>query len=225
MAQGQGDGDMTTPPPPRRSRGTPPLPGRRPAAAAAARPDTAFIDIDDDMDDCDALFGPGFGNDDTAGGSQPQSSPAMPTDSASPSTANTTSVSKRGRKTTSDVWNDFEQLYKVTREIIGCMPMSYTGSASERRSVCASLAQGVDSEMRFSREDLVGSAFIAFGVTLFVGFFYTAVVSKLLPPYENSLLAAIQNDWYYCLLVPLTLPVIIVAVYLHWLSMKMFKHA
>jgi hypothetical protein len=79
--------------------------------------------------------------------------------------------------------------------------------------------------MRFSREDLVGSAFIAFGVTLFVGFFYTAVVSKLLPPYENSLLAAIQNDWYYCLLVPLTLPVIIVAVYLHWLSMKMFKHA
>jgi len=30
---------------------------------------------------------------------------------------------------------------------------------------------------------------------LFVGFFYAAVVSKLLPPYENSLLAAIQNDW------------------------------
>jgi len=79
--------------------------------------------------------------------------------------------------------------------------------------------------MHFLREDLVGSVFIAFGVTLFVGFFYAAVVSKLLPPYENSLLAAIQNDWYYCLLVPFTLPVIIVAVYLHWLSMKMFKHA
>jgi predicted permease len=30
---------------------------------------------------------------------------------------------------------------------------------------------------------------------------------------------------YYCLLVPLTVPVIIVAVYLHWMSMKMFKHA
>ncbi|OEL22899.1 hypothetical protein BAE44_0016082 [Dichanthelium oligosanthes] len=85
--------------------------------------------------------------------------------------------------------------------------------------------------MRFLKEDLVRSAFIAFGVTLFAGFFYAVVVSKLLPPYENWLLAAIQNDWYgipwqyYCLIVPLTLPVIIVAVYLHWLSMKMFKHA
>ncbi|AES68889.1 transmembrane protein, putative [Medicago truncatula] len=26
-------------------------------------------------------------------------------------------------------------------------------------------------------------------------------------------------------LVPLTLPIIVVAVYFHWLSMKMFKHA
>ena len=30
---------------------------------------------------------------------------------------------------------------------------------------------------------------------------------------------------YYCLLIPLTGPVIIIAVYLHWLSMKLFKHA
>lgn len=30
---------------------------------------------------------------------------------------------------------------------------------------------------------------------------------------------------YYCFLVPLTLPVIVVAVYFYWLSMKMFKHA
>ncbi|TVU15568.1 hypothetical protein EJB05_39096 [Eragrostis curvula] len=50
--------------------------------------------------------------------------------------------------------------------------------------------------MRFSREELVGSAFIALGITLFVGFFYAAIVSKLLPPYENQLLAAIQNDWF-----------------------------
>lgn len=63
------------------------------------------------------------------------------------------------------------------------------------RKPCASLAKGVDSEMRFSKEDLVGSAFMAFGVTLFVGFFYAAVLSKLLPPYENRLLAAVQNDW------------------------------
>ncbi|VAH84839.1 unnamed protein product [Triticum turgidum subsp. durum] len=79
--------------------------------------------------------------------------------------------------------------------------------------------------IHFSRDELTGSAFVAFGIILFVGFFYAAVVSKMLPPYENRLLSAIQNDRFYCLLVPLTLPMIIVAVYLHWLSMKMFKHA
>ncbi|GMN26210.1 hypothetical protein TIFTF001_001228 [Ficus carica] len=30
---------------------------------------------------------------------------------------------------------------------------------------------------------------------------------------------------YYCFLVPVTLPVLVVAVYFHWLSMKLFKHA
>ncbi|KAF9606831.1 hypothetical protein IFM89_029288 [Coptis chinensis] len=30
---------------------------------------------------------------------------------------------------------------------------------------------------------------------------------------------------YYCILVPITLPVLVVAVYFHWLSMKLFKHA
>jgi hypothetical protein len=49
--------------------------------------------------------------------------------------------------------------------------------------------------MHFFKGDLVGSAFMAFGITLFVGFFYAAVLSKLLPPYENKLLAGIQNDW------------------------------
>ncbi|KAI5002340.1 hypothetical protein ZWY2020_026990 [Hordeum vulgare] len=83
----------------------------------------------------------------------------------------------------------------------------------------------IEEMMRFSRDQVMGLAFVASGIVLFVGFFYAAVVSKLFPPYENQLLSAIQNDRYYCLLVPLTLPVIIVAVYLHWLSMKMFKHA
>ncbi|CAA7388006.1 unnamed protein product [Spirodela intermedia] len=30
---------------------------------------------------------------------------------------------------------------------------------------------------------------------------------------------------YYCLLVPLTLLVLVVAMYFHWLSMKFLKHA
>uniref|UniRef100_J3L7P8 Uncharacterized protein n=1 Tax=Oryza brachyantha TaxID=4533 RepID=J3L7P8_ORYBR len=92
-----------------------------------------------------------------------------------------------------------------------------------RGGSCTAKVKQIDRKMH--RDQLIGSAFIAFGITLLAGFFYAAVLSKMLPPYENRFLSAIQNDRYYCLLVPLTLPVIIVAVYLHWLSMKMFKHA
>jgi hypothetical protein len=136
--------------------------------------------------------------------------------------------------------------------------------------------------MRFSRDQLMGTAFVAFGSVLFLCSFYTAIVSKLLhhtrtgfclpskmigkepqnrtdglltftwlpltiqqntyilylsaqqvivsyseSSYELLLFALIflPLTRYYCLLVPLSLPVIIVAVYLHWLSMKIFKHA
>lgn len=70
-----------------------------------------------------------------------------------------------------------------------------------------------------------GCFFVTIGSVFFVGFLFTAVISKILPPSNNALISAIQNDWYYCFLVPLTLPVLLVAVYFHWLSMKMFKHA
>ncbi|KAJ0589999.1 putative phosphatidylinositol N-acetylglucosaminyltransferase subunit Y [Helianthus annuus] len=70
-----------------------------------------------------------------------------------------------------------------------------------------------------------GGFFIIFGSTFFSAFLYTAVISKLLPPSDNAIVFAIQNDRYYCFLVPLTLPVLVVAVYFYWLSMKMFKHA
>ncbi|CAL5431007.1 unnamed protein product [Camellia sinensis] len=51
--------------------------------------------------------------------------------------------------------------------------------------------------------------------------------SKLVACYCLSLLRLITllNTKYYCFLVPLTLPIIVVAVYFHWLSMKFFKHA
>jgi hypothetical protein len=32
------------------------------------------------------------------------------------------------------------------------------------------------------------------------------------------------QDWYYTLLVPMGIPVNLVAVYLNWLSLKFFKH-
>ncbi|CAH8270894.1 unnamed protein product [Arabidopsis lyrata] len=52
-----------------------------------------------------------------------------------------------------------------------------------------------------------------------------SIVSKLFPLSDNPIIQAIQNDRYYCFLAPLTLPALLVAVYFHWLSMKLFKHA
>ncbi|KAJ8570466.1 hypothetical protein K7X08_037438 [Anisodus acutangulus] len=39
-----------------------------------------------------------------------------------------------------------------------------------------------------------GLAFLAFGSISFLVFVYVAIVSKLLPPFDNPILAAIQND-------------------------------
>ncbi|KAF3954934.1 hypothetical protein ACB098_08G159000 [Castanea mollissima] len=76
-----------------------------------------------------------------------------------------------------------------------------------------------------SSSQLWGCFFVTIGSVFFVGFLFAAVISKLLPPSHNALISSIQNDWYYCFLVPLTLPVLVVAVYFHWISMKLFKHA
>ncbi|GMH08319.1 hypothetical protein Nepgr_010159 [Nepenthes gracilis] len=73
--------------------------------------------------------------------------------------------------------------------------------------------------------DFWGWFFVMFGSVFFVAFLYATIVSKLLPPLQNPILTAIQRDSYYCFLVPLTLPVLVLAVYFHWLSMKLFKHA
>uniref|UniRef100_A0A7N0RIH6 Phosphatidylinositol N-acetylglucosaminyltransferase subunit Y n=1 Tax=Kalanchoe fedtschenkoi TaxID=63787 RepID=A0A7N0RIH6_KALFE len=71
----------------------------------------------------------------------------------------------------------------------------------------------------------LGLILVGFGILFLLGFIYAAIISKLLPPSDNVIISAIQNDWYYCFLVPLTLPILVVAVYFHWLSMKLFKHA
>ncbi|CAK9314212.1 unnamed protein product [Citrullus colocynthis] len=70
-----------------------------------------------------------------------------------------------------------------------------------------------------------GFLFVVVSFFFLLLFLYAAIISKLLPPSNNAFLSAIQNDWYYCLLVPLTLPILYVAIYFHWLSMKLFKHA
>uniref|UniRef100_A0A0D6R4K3 Phosphatidylinositol N-acetylglucosaminyltransferase subunit Y n=1 Tax=Araucaria cunninghamii TaxID=56994 RepID=A0A0D6R4K3_ARACU len=70
-----------------------------------------------------------------------------------------------------------------------------------------------------------GLTLIISGVASFIVFLYAAILSKMLPPSGIPLLSAIESDRYYSLLVPLTLPILVVLVYFHWLSMKLFKHA
>ncbi|KAF5725462.1 hypothetical protein HS088_TW23G00184 [Tripterygium wilfordii] len=70
-----------------------------------------------------------------------------------------------------------------------------------------------------------GWFFVLVGFVSFLGFLFTAVISKLLHASDNPVLSAIQKDRYYCFLAPLTIPVLVAAVYCHWLSMKLFKHA
>jgi hypothetical protein len=53
---------------------------------------------------------------------------------------------------------------------------------------------------------------------------YAAFFSKLLPPSSNPILAWIREDSYYCLLVPLTIPMTFVAIYFHWLNLRLFTN-
>ncbi|XAR73537.1 Phosphatidylinositol N-acetylglucosaminyltransferase [Bertholletia excelsa] len=71
-----------------------------------------------------------------------------------------------------------------------------------------------------------GWFFIMLGSICFLGFLYAAILPRFLMIRENHVGIAIQSArCYYCYLVPLTLPILVVAVYFHWLSMKLFKHA
>ncbi|CAG8584644.1 13737_t:CDS:2 [Funneliformis mosseae] len=59
---------------------------------------------------------------------------------------------------------------------------------------------------------------------IFVFSMYAIVVSKFVPETGNKTLDWIKRDEYYCLLVPLTLPVTIYAIFFNWLGMKFFRH-
>ena len=57
-------------------------------------------------------------------------------------------------------------------------------------------------------------------------FLYAAFFLRLLPEpskQESPVLWAIREDEYYHLLIPVTFPVAVVAVYLNWLSINLFK--
>mmetsp|Transcript_6742 Transcript_6742/g.12800 ORF Transcript_6742/g.12800 Transcript_6742/m.12800 type:complete len:155 (-) Transcript_6742:279-743(-) len=66
---------------------------------------------------------------------------------------------------------------------------------------------------------------IIFALLIFLLGTYSLVVSKLLPSTGIWLLDCIREDMYFCLLVPMLIPVTLMKVYCSWVSMKFFKHA
>lgn len=54
-------------------------------------------------------------------------------------------------------------------------------------------------------------------------FFYTALISKLLPDTGNSVLDFIKYDYYFCYLLPLAIIPTYMVIYLNWLAMRHFE--
>ncbi|KAG6613403.1 phosphatidylinositol N-acetylglucosaminyltransferase subunit Y-domain-containing protein [Phytophthora cinnamomi] len=86
-----------------------------------------------------------------------------------------------------------------------------------------------------------GYVIVLAAAAAFIASMYAMVFSKLLLLLEDdreaaatvvmpttdqspSLLLALERDVYYCYLVPLTIPVTILACYANWVSLKFFRH-
>lgn len=59
------------------------------------------------------------------------------------------------------------------------------------------------------------ATFITFVVSL-----YAILISDFVPLTGNRILDAIKEDQYYCLLVPISIPVTVYTVFFNWLGMK-----
>ena len=73
--------------------------------------------------------------------------------------------------------------------------------------------------------EIMGALVITMAAIIFIVLFYAIIGSKLLEPTGNYLLDFIREDQYYCVLLPLMLPVTVIALYCNWVSMKFFRHS
>jgi len=52
---------------------------------------------------------------------------------------------------------------------------------------------------------------------------YFTVIIKLLPEPEHPFLQLARKDDFYCILIPVTVPVFVLAVYFNWFSINLYK--
>ncbi|ETV67990.1 hypothetical protein H257_15954 [Aphanomyces astaci] len=72
-----------------------------------------------------------------------------------------------------------------------------------------------------------GYVIVSLSAIFFITFMYLIVVAKVLPPPTPGrsfpMMDAIRGDQHYCYLVPLTIPVAFIAMYVSWVSLKYFR--
>lgn len=74
------------------------------------------------------------------------------------------------------------------------------------------------------RTYLFGYSLLCLTFCFFVTSSYMLVISKFMPYTGHAVLDWVKDDYYYCILFPLTIPVSVVFVYLNWTSLKFFRH-
>ena len=72
---------------------------------------------------------------------------------------------------------------------------------------------------------IFGVLLITFAAALFIGVFYSIIISPLVGATSHVLLDFILNDIYYCCLFPLMIPASLVFIYANWVSVKFFRHS
>ena len=70
---------------------------------------------------------------------------------------------------------------------------------------------------------LIGDTLMAASIALFLSVLALGMI-KLMPPSDNTVLSALQRDNYYCLLIPLMVPVTTCFIYMNWLGLKLYRH-
>lgn len=76
-----------------------------------------------------------------------------------------------------------------------------------------------------ARTAQIGALWVCASLLWFLLMTFVIIGAKLLPATSNALLDFLRVDHYYALLLPLAIPVALVAVYLNWFLLKLFRHA
>ena len=71
---------------------------------------------------------------------------------------------------------------------------------------------------------LASYGLIASSLTLGIAFLYAVLLSKYMPDTGIMVIDAIKYDHYFCYLIPLLILPTYLAIYLNWLSMKLFQY-